>query len=522
MALRLLRRRSTPSTRRHARPALVAAVLAIAAVGTVGVAPAAAADSLKLAVTHDLPGRCRQGRRPRDDGRDLDQPEAEHGDALLLLRHAVLRRAARGEVGPGDVGRSAPDGDDQGARPVPRRRRPHAQAALPPDPDDAHHVRPAGRQAALGQPRSASAGRTPRSRSGPGATRGSPTSGSSCRPKFSGDVRALPADTRDQLTSTSKDGRLTYAADDIADPESLVRDRRHRRPRRADRRLARPRRRGRRHPRLARGSRVARPRVDASSRPACPTSRRPSGCRGRSTASSGSARCRRRRSRATPGCTTRRPTRSRSARTSTSRSSSTRRRTPGSTAGCSPQRWISEGLADEYASRVIAAEGRTVAGPDTGLRPRQGGLPPQRLAAAVPRRRDDDGVRDRTATTRRGPSSGRSSTTSARRRCTTSSRRPRRRPSRTSDRGRPRRRRRPSPTGAASSTSSRMSAGRPRRPGCIETWVVTGVQRAAARGAGDRPPALRRPGRGGCGLVAGHRRPRADERLAVRRPRRRR
>ena len=39
-------------------------------------------------------------------------------------------------------------------------------------------------------------------------------------PKFSGDVRALPADTRDQLTSTSKDGRLTYAADDIADPES--------------------------------------------------------------------------------------------------------------------------------------------------------------------------------------------------------------------------------------------------------------------------------------------------------------
>ena len=37
-------------------------------------------------------------------------------------------------------------------------------------------------------------------------------------PRFSGDVRALPADTRDQLTSTSKDGRLTYAADDIADP----------------------------------------------------------------------------------------------------------------------------------------------------------------------------------------------------------------------------------------------------------------------------------------------------------------
>ena len=42
----------------------------------------------------------------------------------------------------------------------------------------------------------------------------------------------------------------------------LVRDRRHRRSRRADRRLARPRRRGRRHPRLAGGSRVARPRVE--------------------------------------------------------------------------------------------------------------------------------------------------------------------------------------------------------------------------------------------------------------------
>ena len=50
MALRLLRRPSTSSIRRIA-VALVAAVLAIAAVGTVGVGPAAAADSLKLAVT---------------------------------------------------------------------------------------------------------------------------------------------------------------------------------------------------------------------------------------------------------------------------------------------------------------------------------------------------------------------------------------------------------------------------------------------------------------------------------------
>ena len=33
--------------------------------------------------------------------------------------------------------------------------------------------------------------------------------------------------------------------------------------------------------------------------------------------------------------------------------------------GLFAQRWISEGLADEYASRVIAAEGRTVAGPAT-------------------------------------------------------------------------------------------------------------------------------------------------------------
>ena len=38
-------------------------------------------------------------------------------------------------------------------------------------------------------------------------------------PKFSGDVRALPADTPDQLTSTTKAGRLSYAADDITDPE---------------------------------------------------------------------------------------------------------------------------------------------------------------------------------------------------------------------------------------------------------------------------------------------------------------
>ena len=35
-------------------------------------------------------------------------------------------------------------------------------------------------------------------------------------PKFSGEVRALPTDTPDQLTSTTKDGRLSYAADDIA------------------------------------------------------------------------------------------------------------------------------------------------------------------------------------------------------------------------------------------------------------------------------------------------------------------
>ena len=50
MALRLLRRRPTPLTRRIAA-AFVAAVLGIAAGRTIGVAPAAAADSLKLAVT---------------------------------------------------------------------------------------------------------------------------------------------------------------------------------------------------------------------------------------------------------------------------------------------------------------------------------------------------------------------------------------------------------------------------------------------------------------------------------------
>ena len=62
--------------------------------------------------------------------------------------------------------------------------------------------------------------------------------------------------------------------------------------------------------------------------------------------------------------------------------------------GLFAQRWISEGLADEYASRVIAAEGRTGRRARHRLQPRQGGLPPQRLAAAVPRRCDDDGVRD--------------------------------------------------------------------------------------------------------------------------------
>ena len=84
---------------------------------------------------HDLPGRCRQGRRPRDDGRDptnLKPSTATRSTTSTRCPSAIQPEA---QVGPGDVGRSAPDGHDQGARPLPRRRRPDATAALPPDPD---------------------------------------------------------------------------------------------------------------------------------------------------------------------------------------------------------------------------------------------------------------------------------------------------------------------------------------------------------------------------------------------------
>ena len=199
---------------------------------------------------------------------------------------------------------------------------------------------------------------------------------------------ALPADTRDQLRPRRSDGRLTYAADDIADP-----NRWYATVDVADRDAltdvsARPRRRGRRHPCLAGGSSEWLDRVSTVLETSLPDLETAIGLPwpvdrelGISEVSSAADRGLRRAVRL--GDDEIQISEELDEQVIVHEAAHA-----WFNGGLFAQRWISEGLADEYASRVIAAEGRTVAGPDhrSSVRDKRG-LPPQRLAAAVPDRR---------------------------------------------------------------------------------------------------------------------------------------
>ena len=269
-----------------------------------------------------------------------------------------------------------------------------------------------------GKPRrtapSGSGRRTPRSRPGRGATRVSATSGSSCRRGFIADVddrpdrRRRPADRR-----ASVGGHTVYVVKDLADPIGWYALVEAIEPRCPDRRADPGRRRADRHPRLAGGHRVARPRLD--------------GPRGQPARPRGSHR---------PALAGRRAT-SRSTEVAASEiegyagffDSAHDRITISEDlddlvivheashawfdGNLFQERWIGEGLADEYASRVLAADHRDDAarGPSTGRADRQGRLrtstPGGRRTGSTPTRPPTSG----SATTRRGRSCGRSSTT---------------------------------------------------------------------------------------------------------------
>ena len=218
LALRLLRRPSTPSTHRLAA-GLVAAVLAIAAVGTVGVAPAAAADSLKLAVTTTY--RVDAAKGAVHVTMDVTSTNLKPSTATRFYYYDSLSFGVQPEA------RSVQATSGDRRLTVTTKAHDRFRDVVVRTPRLLYHQTQTTHitfDLPGGKPRSASPVRVGRAYAAFTVWAWGDPGLADVRivlpPRFSGDVRALPADTRDQLTSTSKDGRLTYAADDIADPES--------------------------------------------------------------------------------------------------------------------------------------------------------------------------------------------------------------------------------------------------------------------------------------------------------------
>jgi hypothetical protein len=198
---------------------LVAAVLAIAAVGTVGVAPAAAADSLKLVVSTTY--RVDAAKGAVHVTMDVTSTNLKPSTATRFYYYDTLSFGVQPEA------RSVQATSGDRRLTVTTKAHDRFRDVVVRTPRLLYHQTQTTHitfDLPGGKPRSASPVRVGRAYAAFTVWAWGDPGLADVRivlpPKFSGDVRALPADTRDQLTSTSKDGRLTYAADDLADPES--------------------------------------------------------------------------------------------------------------------------------------------------------------------------------------------------------------------------------------------------------------------------------------------------------------